>query len=85
MENLTSYVFRALWGGPFWLRVCLPTSQIQADNLFAHLKFKMLNYFGSVSSKKLLRLKIGIVNFVHLAHVHQPKFCRKSLNFTFQC
>ena len=48
MEKMTSHAFRAIWDGLFWLRTCLLTGQIWADqNFFDHFEFKIQNYLGS--------------------------------------
>ena len=75
MEKLISHVFRAFWGGSFWLNACLPTGQIWANQfVFDHFEFKILNNFASVSCKKLLWSKIGLVDFGQSTHSHLPNF-----------
>ena len=71
MEKLISHVFRALWGRPSWLNTCLPTGQKWAVQIvFDHFGFKFQNNFGSVLCKKLIRSKIGILDFGQSANGH---------------
>ena len=74
--------------GPIWwanlVIACLLTWQIWTDQFFNHFEFKIQNNAGSVLLKKVLRSKIGIVDFGWSAHGHQPKFLIKFFSFIFQ-
>ena len=78
IEKFSSPVSRALWDGPFWLKACLWTGQIWADQIFYdHFEFKIHKDCGSALFEKLLQSKFGIVD----ANLVAAKFFLNLFNF----